>query len=160
MAPVIRITEGTWNRLKQWAEPLEDGPEDALKKVLNAAEKQIRGGEISNLLKEGELNSMPTRIKKGSKLPEKAYRHPILETLFEMGGSAPTSDVLKNIEKKMKQQFSDVDLQSVSSGETRWSNTAKWERKTLVKEGLLKSGSPKGIWELAEKGFHVVKNSH
>ena len=34
----------------------------------------------------------------------------------------------------------------------RWENTAQWARQTMVYEGLLASNSPRGIWEITEKG--------
>jgi len=46
--PVIRITDTTWDRLKRWAVPLEDSPEDAVRKVLDAAEEHLKcpGGKL------------------------------------------------------------------------------------------------------------------
>ena len=40
--PVIRITDSTWSRLQRWAVPLEDTPEDAVRKVLDAAEEHLK----------------------------------------------------------------------------------------------------------------------
>ena len=40
MAPVVRISEESYERLKSWAEPLEDTAEDALRKALDAADQQ------------------------------------------------------------------------------------------------------------------------
>ena len=48
MAPVIRISDRNWERLKKWAVPLEDSADDALGKALVAAEAQ-RNGKISHL---------------------------------------------------------------------------------------------------------------
>lgn len=46
--PVIRITETTWDRLKRWAIPLDDTPDDALRKVLEAAEEHLRCPQKNN----------------------------------------------------------------------------------------------------------------
>jgi len=40
--PVIRITDATWGRLKRWAVPLDDSPDDAVRKVLDAAEEHLK----------------------------------------------------------------------------------------------------------------------
>ena len=40
MPPVMRISEHNWERLKMWATPLEDSADDALGKVLDAAESK------------------------------------------------------------------------------------------------------------------------
>jgi len=34
----------------------------------------------------------------------------------------------------------------------RWRNTAQWARHSMVKEGLLKADSPRGIWEITDAG--------
>ena len=44
--PVIRITDATWDRLKRWAVPLDDSPDDAIRKVLNAAEEHLKCSQI------------------------------------------------------------------------------------------------------------------
>ena len=40
--PVIRITDTTRERLKKQATPLEDSPEDAVRKILDAAEEHCK----------------------------------------------------------------------------------------------------------------------
>ena len=75
----------------------------------------------------------------------------------ELGGSASVGDVLEVVEKKMKPLLVAVDYQKLPSGvDIRWRNTAMWERFNLVKEGLLKSESTDGIWELSDKGAKEI----
>jgi len=151
--PVIRITDATWDRLKRWAIPLEDSTEDALRKVLEAAEEHLKCRQTTG---EGHRRGSIVvlklkKLKKGVKTPQPAYRQPILEALYELGGSASVGDVLQIVEKKMKPILNEVDYQKLPSGvDIRWRNTAMWERFNLVKKGLLKSGSPNGIWELSD----------
>ena len=42
--PTIRISDDSMQRLKAWAEPLEDSAEDAFRKVLEAAERDREVG--------------------------------------------------------------------------------------------------------------------
>jgi len=160
--PVIRITDATWGRLKQWAIPLEDSPEDALRKVLDAAEEHLKYHQPTS---GGHRRRSITvfrrkKLRKGLKTPQQAYRQPILEALYELGGSAYVGDVLQMVEKKMKPILKEVDYQKLSSGvDIRWRNTAMWERFNLVKEGLLKSGSPNGIWELPDNGIQEAEKT-
>ena len=160
--PVIRITDATWDRLKRWAIPLEDSPEDALRKVLEAAEEHLKCRQATG---GGHDRGSPTllkrkKLRKGLKTPQQAYRQPILEALYELRGSASAGDVLQMVEKKMRPVLNEVDYQKLPSGvDTRWRNTAMWERFSLVKEGLLKSGSPDGIWELSDKGIQAVEET-
>ncbi|MFC1955331.1 winged helix-turn-helix domain-containing protein [Chloroflexota bacterium] len=157
--PVIRITDTTWDRLKQWAIPLEDTPEDAVRKVIDAAEEHQKCHQTVEKSRPIKATIEEKRkLTKNQKTLEGAYRPYLLEALYELGGRASTGDVLEIVERKMKTILNEVDYQTVPSGEIRWFNTAKWERWTLVKEGLLKSKSevPKGIWELSEKGIEEV----
>ena len=39
MAPVLRVSEESYNRLKRWAEPLDDTADDAFRKVLDVADR-------------------------------------------------------------------------------------------------------------------------
>ncbi|MBA3063704.1 MAG: hypothetical protein FP833_12280, partial [Atribacteria sp.] len=60
--------------------------------------------------------------------------------------------------KKMKNFLVSVDLEELPSvRQKRWRNTAMWEKSHMVKDGLLKSDSPRGIWEISEKGKKYLK---
>jgi hypothetical protein len=161
MVPVIRITDATWDRLKRWAEPLEDSPEDAVRKVLEAAEEHLKCGQTSFSKRENKIenkvNNKGNRIHQGLKTPNQTYRLPILEALFKLGGKDSADDVLKAVEEKVKPLLNEFDLQKLSSGmDIRWRNAAQWVRWSLMKEGFLKSDSPRGVWELSEKGINEI----
>ena len=158
--PVIRITDATWDRLKRWAIPLEDSPEDAVRKVLDVAEENLKYRQATGRGQRTETTTPQKgkKLRKGLKTPEQAYRRPILEALYELGGSASVVDVLKAVEGKMKPLLIEVDYQKVpSGGDIRWRNTACFVRFKLVTDGLLKSGSPKGVWELSDKGVQELE---
>jgi hypothetical protein len=101
------------------------------------------------------------RLKRGLRTPEEAFRRPILETLVELGGSAPVSEVLEKLATKMKSLLNQHDLESLPSDprSVRWKNTAQWCRNTLVREGLMRSDSPHGIWEISETGKQWLKEA-
>jgi hypothetical protein len=94
------------------------------------------------------------RVEHGTATPQAAYREPLLRALVEMGGRGRTADVIKYVYKLVKDQLVDADHDPVSSRdrEPRWSNYVSWERNKLKEEGLLKSTSPRGIWEISEEG--------
>ena len=98
------------------------------------------------------------KLQRGLRTPEEAYRVPILETLIELGGSAPISKVLSRVEAKMKNTLNQYDRQALASNPntSRWANSAQWCRNTLVSEGLLVSGSRYGIWEISPNGKATV----
>jgi hypothetical protein len=92
------------------------------------------------------------------KLSSIYYREPIIEALKELGGSANVYDVLDLVYQKVKDQLTEIDLSETLTGNKRWWNTAQWERHLMVKDGLVKSDSPRGIWELNPQYTYQVKN--
>jgi hypothetical protein len=94
------------------------------------------------------------RLQRGLRTPEDAFRRPILESLVELGGSAPIGEVLERVGARMKGVLNQYDCQPLPSDprSVRWKNTVQWCRNTLVREGLMKSDSPHGIWEITEAG--------
>ena len=94
------------------------------------------------------------RLQRGVRTPEIAYYQPILEALNELNGSAEMNDVVEKVEQSMRGVLGEVDYEPLASGTEmlRWRNAAQWARNTMVEEGLLKSNSPRGIWEITEAG--------
>jgi hypothetical protein len=107
-------------------------------------------------------NSQKKR-KTGSRLPggvrtiATRYRIPILQALIELGGREKSSIVLDRVSQQMKDIFVPVDLEKISTGGLRWRNAAQWERVKMVEEGLLCNDSPRGTWEITEKGRKYLK---
>jgi len=96
--------------------------------------------------------------KKGDITPQADYTLPLLEALIEMGGSGKMSNVLDQVFNKMKNRLKPKDLEKTPSGTAiRWKNHAQWERQRLKSEGYLKKDSPRGIWEITEKGSDLYK---
>jgi hypothetical protein len=94
------------------------------------------------------------RLGRGLRTREEAYFGPILSTLIELGGTAKMADVLPRVEKRMKGILKKVDYEPLASNRDmpRWKNTAQWARNTLVRDGLMKSESRKGVWEISDAG--------
>jgi restriction system protein len=99
------------------------------------------------------------RLQRGVRTPEAAFYQPILKALVGLGGSAKIGDVLARLEPMMKEVLTDVDYEPLSydTEMLRWRNTAQWVRYSMVKEGLLKSNSPRGIWEITDVGRKAVQ---
>jgi restriction system protein len=97
-------------------------------------------------------------LRPGLKTPEEEYRIPILQALAERNGSARVREVLGQVYEKIKHRLNDVDREQLPSNSktTRWENTAQWARHRMVQEGLLKSNSPHGVWEITEKGRRIL----
>jgi hypothetical protein len=94
------------------------------------------------------------RLERGLRTPEESYLMPILESVIELGGKAEMKDVLNLVHEKMKNILNSYDYEPLPSNpkQKRWENTAQWARNTMVNEGLLVKDSPRGIWEITDKG--------
>jgi restriction system protein len=101
------------------------------------------------------------RIRKGLRTPESAFYCPILQALIDLGGSAKRSDVFLILEQSMRSILKPVDYQTLSSEaqQMRWQNSAQWARNLMLKDGLLQSNSPPGLWEISEKGRAFLRNT-
>jgi len=99
------------------------------------------------------------KLRKGLRTPESAYYQPILRVLEEMGGSGKVAEVLERVKTIMKPVLKDVDYEPLASGpdNPRWRNAAQWARNSMIKEGLLKGDSPRGVWEISAQGRQAVQ---
>jgi len=164
MVPVMRIGDSTWERLKHWAVPLEDSPDDVLTRVLDMADEHAQCGRpaLPTPSKADRPKAAENkRAGRGQKVPPVAYESPIEETLYELGGKGRTNEVLVIVEQKMKHLLGEFDYQVLPSGrEVRWRNTAQWARNNLVMAGSLKNkdDSGHGVWELTEQGIKSVES--
>lgn len=146
--PVIRVSDETWKRLQKWAVPLEDTADSTLAKVLDAVERR-RAQTGTSASSRSTRPERPAAGARRGKLPHKAFHRPLLEALRDMGGRAHVRDLRPVMEERMKPRLLPGDLALLSSGEPRWWNAIRFARYALKKEGYLRDGSPRGVWELS-----------
>ena len=149
MVPVIRVDEEVFAELQTRAEPFVDSPNSVLRTLLGLELKEPKGGKMPK-----------TRMPEGARTQEREFYRPILEPLADRGGRARVAEILESIEGKMGSQFTDTDLAPISSGETRWRNTAKWARKYMIfreDPPLLNPSSPHGWWEITDEGRRFLR---
>ncbi|QOJ03653.1 MAG: hypothetical protein HRU71_09200 [Planctomycetia bacterium] len=101
------------------------------------------------------------KLRRGVRTPEAAYYRPILTVLARMGGSGKVADVLEQVREMMKPVLKEVDYQPLARGpdNPRWRNAAQWARNYMIKDGLLKADSPRGVWEISDKGRALLESS-
>lgn len=103
-----------------------------------------------------------TRLPRGVRTPVKDYERPILEVLVEMGGSGQSDEVLRRVEEKMRHRLNQHDYEILGSlpNEPRWRNTAQWCRNDMVRQsGYLRATSPRGVWEISERGREYLRQT-
>jgi hypothetical protein len=74
------------------------------------------------------------------------------------GGKASVKEIRECLEPRMAPRLSSADYEQVSSGDPRWWNAVSWERNDLVKEGLLRGDSERGVWELSARGRQAANS--
>lgn len=147
MMPVIRVTDATWERMKRHARPLEDTPDDIVRRALDALE-----GVTERPTRGRSTTGRPKTTDAGRKLPQKEFRNPLLLTLEKLGGAGSLEEIRDAMHPLVEARLSPADYKLVETGEARWWNATCWERSDLKKEGYLRSDSPRGRWELSDEG--------
>ena len=93
------------------------------------------------------------KLRKGLRTPESEFILPILRVLTEMGGRGKSAAVVARAGEVMQPILCDVDYETLASdGKPRWQKAANWARDHMVRDGLLRSDSPHGIWEISQEG--------
>ena len=98
------------------------------------------------------------RLAPGKGTPQPDFFQPILETLVDLGGSGQVREILSGVRGRMDGVLREVDYEPLpSKGEPRWETVACFARLAMVHQGMLKKGSPRGTWEITEKGRALVR---
>jgi hypothetical protein len=153
MMPTIRVDDEVYEWLKSQAEPFVDTPNSVLRRHagLDRAEQVRRRSRSAD----------GGRARQGELLDRRVYDKPILRVLAQRGGAAPASEVVDAVGEIVRDQLTEKDFTENKSGIVRWRNRVMWRRFSLVRGGLLKDGSPRGIWELSDAGWNAAKeNGH
>src|SRR6266849_78956 len=153
MAPVVRISDETYQRLQTWAVPLEDKPDDVIRRVLDVAESH-RSDSSASAEAATRLPVRPTlrRVKPSRRAGWQSRTDlylAIVETLREMSGRGYVDEILPRLKGKISQLLDPYYLDADPGGMERWIHAAHSARMKLVEKGVLKTGSPHGVWELS-----------
>lgn len=151
MATSVEIDDDVWTRLQELAEPLIDTPNSVLRRVL--------GLDDARTISTAPAPQTRGRAPIGSLLPESEYEIPILRALADAGGSAPSRDVVAAVGKVLGPRLTERDRAPLPNGSERWQSRVQFSRLRLKERGLIKGGSPRGLWELAPAGAAYLNNS-
>lgn len=165
------ISVDAWDAWKQAAEPFEL-PEDVLRRVLGVTTSPVwpepPNAEAPSAGSDGPARAPRARRaghlpqKTGSKrsrvasdllLPESEYELPILRALVASGGRGPTREVVNEVGRELGGRLTEADREPMRDGEApRWQNRVQFARLRLVRAGLMKENSPRGVWEISPSG--------
>jgi hypothetical protein len=157
--PVIRISQQTWERLKTYATPLEDTADDLVNVALDALEAARRKGRhiARDSIAAPLLKRKSNQPKRRKRAPLKKFRAPLLDTLYRLGGKAYSREIRKMIERLVAPMLGKGDYELVSNAQPRWWNAICSVRNELIREGLFRNDSERGIWELSKQGIELMR---
>lgn len=144
MCPWIDTDDEVFEVIKKHAEPFVDTPNTVLRRLLGI--DQAKGPTPETANRRGG------RAAPGTLLPESEYEIPILRYLEERGGRAPSREVVEAVGEALDVKLTELDRQPLKSGDIRWENRAAFVRLRLVERGELVRMSPRGTWEISDKG--------
>ncbi len=153
--PTIRIDDEAYEGLTKLAVPFKDTPNDVIRRLLADRNSKASVGTLSE-----KPNRKPTRCRRGRATQKTSYRIPILQALAESGGRADADAVLVRVGETMRATLNAFDYGTVSSGEPRWRNWARFERADMVRDRRLNPDSPYGVWEMTDRGRKYLEQVH
>lgn len=142
--PKVEVSDRTNKRLLELVESFEDTANLVIERLLD---------HYDVTASPNKLKSKDPPPKEGELLPESEYWLPILEILEEEEGRAKGSDVIDVLEGKIGHLLRARDRDILRMGEVRWRNRARFARLRMKELGLISGESPRGIWEITEKGY-------
>jgi hypothetical protein len=152
MCPSVDTDDEVFEVIKKNAEPFIDTPNTVLRRLLGIdrakAQPEPTAGKAT---KTG-------RAAPGTLLPEAEYEIPILRCLAERGGRAPSREVVESVGQVLGNKLTDLDRMPLKSGDVRWENRAAFVRLRLVERGELAKQSPRGTWEISDKGRERLRS--
>lgn len=152
---IVELTEEAYSRLHAHSQSFEDSPEAVIVRLLDEMERDDDDPPAAASVPSSSgprPSGSPLRAAPGSLVPLPEYWVPILRFLEEQEGSAHSNDVLEAIGEEMSEVLTDKDRQLLRSGAIRWRNRARFARLRMKERGLLRSTSPRGVWEITEEG--------
>ena len=149
----VQLTDATFGRLQRLAVPLVDTLESVIVRLADFWD----GGH--NHADSADTQPQMEQPKDDAKqLPQKAYREPLIEAMYELGGRANSRQATELVGKKVASLLGPADRKVRPDGKQKWENLVHWNRQNLKDEGLFRSNLGYDSWELSEEGIrHAEK---
>lgn len=153
MCPSIDTDDEVFEVIKKHAEPFVDTPNTVLRRLLGIDQAKSLPAAAPE-----KANGQTGRAAPGTLLPESEYEIPILHYLEDRGGRAPSREVVEAVGEALVGKLTELDKQPLKSGDIRWENRAAFVRLRLVERGELVKQSPRGTWEISDKGRERLRS--
>jgi hypothetical protein len=146
VCPSIDADDEVFEVIKNNAEPFVDTPNTVLRRLLGL--DLAKGPSAQGAGKPAKT----ARAAPGTLLPESEYEIPILRSLDERGGRAPSREIVEAVGRALGDKLTELDRQPLKSGDIRWENRTAFVRLRLIERGELVKHSPRGTWEISDDG--------
>jgi hypothetical protein len=159
--PTIRLDDDVFNGLKSLAEPFTDTPNSVIRRLLQERGalqpgKTVSESPTATTQKSTVDERVPRQSRQSGLTPQATYEKYLLHVLAtRFNGRGDKHEVTKAVLALLqsREPLSPADLERVKTGETKAENTIAWGRNALKERGLISLSSPRGTWELTEKGL-------
>lgn len=95
---------------------------------------------------------------RGVRTPEREFIVPILQVLAEKGGQAESTELVQSVLERMRPILKPGDFETpAKTNQPRWKTTLYLARALMVRQGLLRSDSPRGVWAISEAGLEYLR---
>lgn len=153
----VHLSDPIFGRLQRLAVPLVDSIESVIVKLADYWDQ----GHADPKPNGNDTPTPPEDIDGTDQLPTKAFRVPLVEAMYELGGSSEVKHIRELMRNRLNPLLGPGDRRIFPSNHSeRWWNATEWNRLKLVKEGLFKNKSKEGPWELSEDGVRYAESSH
>lgn len=178
MTPTVRVDDEVYEQLKAHAEPFVDTPNTVLRRLLGLTSTDEQEEELpeetpinpptltavskvvpaaapqksKSARPSRKASSKRTRVRSGTLLAEEHYEVPLLTSLVELGGSAPSREVIELVGKKLADRLTEVDKDTLNSGGIRWQSRVQFVRLRMIEQGLMLKETGRGIWAISDAG--------
>jgi hypothetical protein len=159
------------SRCTEWARSVVEAGEatvDTLRVIFRNVEVDDPTGQIHirarslprQVTAPAQAGIRSARLRRLDRTQERDFRLPLLEALDELGGRARAEEIRPIVERRMRGKLRPDDYGTLpSNGEVRWWNSAKYERKHMLRmrPPLLNPASPRGWWEMTDAGREYLR---
>jgi len=150
MVPTIRVDKEVFEGLQQLAEPFVDSPNAVILRLLK------KEGVVAQSVETDLKQKNKVRASRGEVTTQKIYEQHLLKVLRqEFKGRGYKTEVTNSTLASMKDILTSIDFQPLPTGQIRAENTVAWARNALKDQGLIRSDSPRGVWELTDKAMSI-----
>ncbi len=95
-------------------------------------------------------------VRQGRLTPRNTLIRAIVQVMEQMGNSGSNKEIHQNLELVLADVLTPEDYDLDSSGRITWYHQVDWARMYMVKIGMMRNDSPRGVWELSKNYLKLL----